>query len=132
MAMEAFRLDHDEGEAIWVFDALDTIKADAKDTGGLFSLVEFQDYDGSCVPLHIKETRDAGFYVIDGHYTFVVGGEVEAALPGGFEAFYRDAGEPISDRGNLPARSAPNFDALVTTAARHRVAITGPPPGMES
>ena len=39
--MKPYVLGRDAGEAIWMFDALDTIKADAERTGGGFSVVEF-------------------------------------------------------------------------------------------
>jgi hypothetical protein len=37
--MEPYVLGREEGEAIWMFDALDTIKADAERTGGGSSVV---------------------------------------------------------------------------------------------
>jgi hypothetical protein len=52
---EAVRLGREEGEAIWMFDALDTIKADAERTGGDFSVVEFVDFERYSVPLHAKD-----------------------------------------------------------------------------
>jgi hypothetical protein len=39
--MKAYALDRAKGEAIWMFDALDTIKADADGTGGGFSVSSF-------------------------------------------------------------------------------------------
>jgi hypothetical protein len=51
--MKPYVLGREEGQAIWMFDALDTIKADAERTGGGFSAVEFLDFEGSSVPLHV-------------------------------------------------------------------------------
>ena len=156
--MEPYVLGHEEGEAIWMFDALDTIKADAERTGGGLTVVEFLDFEGSSVPLHVNDRWDAGFYILDGQYNFVIADETVAAspgtwvyaprktphawrcdstegrllsvtVPGGFEGFYRQAGEAVPDRTRLPARSEPDVDALSSTAARYGIRIVGPPPG---
>jgi mannose-6-phosphate isomerase-like protein (cupin superfamily) len=141
-----------------MFDALDTIKADAERMGGGFSVVEFLDFEGSSVPLHVNDRWDTGFYVLDGEYGFVIADETVAAssgswlcvprgtphawrcdspkarllnvtVPGGFEGFYRGAGESVPDRTRLPARSEPDVEALSNTAARYGIRIVGPPPG---
>lgn len=57
-------------------------KAEADQTGGSFSAVEFLDADGSAVPLHVNDGRDAGFYVLAGDYTFIVGDDAVAASVG--------------------------------------------------
>ena len=156
--MKPYWLAREEGEAIWMFDALDTIKADADQTGGGLSAVEFLDFEGSSVPLHVNERWDRSFYILDGDYTFVVGEEAIAAslgawlfvprstphawrcdsaqgrlltiaTPGGVEAFYRQVGEPVTDRGRLPGRTEPDVEALSRAVAQHGIAIVGPPPG---
>jgi mannose-6-phosphate isomerase-like protein (cupin superfamily) len=156
--MRPYVLGREQGEAIWMFDALDTIKADAERTGGGFSVVEFLDFEGSSVPLHVNDRWDTGFYVLEGEYSFVIPDEMVAAsvgwwvyvprgtphawrcdspggrllnvtVPGGFEGFYRRAGESVPDRTRLPARSEPDVEALSNTAARYGIRIVGPPPG---
>jgi quercetin dioxygenase-like cupin family protein len=156
--MKPYWLARGEGDAIWMFDALDTIKADADQTGGGLSAVEFLDFEGSSVPLHVNERWDRSFYILDGQYTFVIGEEATAAslgawvfvprriphawrcdsaqgrlltiaTPGGVEAFYRQVGEPVTDRGRLPSRTEPDVEALSRAAAQHGIAIVGPPPG---
>jgi quercetin dioxygenase-like cupin family protein len=156
--MKPYSLGRDEGDAIWMFDALDTIKAGARETGGAVSVVEYLDFEGSSVPVHVNERWDSGFYVIDGDYTFVIGEEsvatasgawvfvprntahgwrcesargrvLRVATPAGLEAFYRDVGEPVADRTRLPSRSEPDVEALASTAAQHGIVIVGPPPG---
>jgi quercetin dioxygenase-like cupin family protein len=156
--MKPYSLAREEGETIWMFDALDTIKAGADQTGGSLTAVEFLDFEGSSVPLHVNDRWDNGFYVLEGDYTFVLGEESVAAsggawvfvprntahgwrcdsprgrvlsitTPGGLEAFYRQVGEPIADRTRLPARTEPDVEALAPAAAQHGIAIVGPPPG---
>jgi quercetin dioxygenase-like cupin family protein len=156
--MKPYSLAREEGDAVWMFDALDTIKADAGQTDGRFSVVEFLDFEGSSVPLHVNDRWDRGFYVLDGEYVFVVGDETVPAsagtwvfvprntrhawrcasaegrllnltVPGGFEEFYRKVGERVTDRTQLPPRREPDVEALSETASQHGVAIVGPPPG---
>lgn len=156
--MKPYALDREEGELIWMFDSLDTVKAGVDETGGALTAVEFLDFESSSVPLHVNHQWDCGFYVLEGHYTFVIGEEVVAAAhgtwvfvprdtahawrcesahgrvlsistPGGFERFYRTVGTPVTDRTEVPPRTEPDIEALSTVAARHGIAIVGPPPG---
>jgi hypothetical protein len=76
--MKPYVLGSEAGEAIWMFDALDTIKADAERTGGGVSVVEFLDFGGSSVPLHVNDRWDMGFYTLEGEYTFVIADETVA------------------------------------------------------
>jgi quercetin dioxygenase-like cupin family protein len=155
--MEPYMLGHDEGESLWVFDALDTIKADEEQTGGSFSLVEFLDFEGSTVPLHLNEKWDRGFYVLEGEYTFFIGEDamsvsngswvfvprntphawrcnssrgrlLNLTAPPGVEKFYRQVGEAVTDRSNLPVKKEPDVRALIPIAEKHGIKIMGPPP----
>jgi mannose-6-phosphate isomerase-like protein (cupin superfamily) len=155
--MNPYWLAREEGDAIWMFDSLDTIKADADQTGGGLSAVEFLDFEGSSVPLHVNERWDRSFYILEGDYRFVIGEEtitvsasawvfvprttahawrcnsaqgrlLAIATPGGVEAFYRRVGERVTDRGRLPSRTEPDVDALSHAAADNGIAIVGPPP----
>jgi mannose-6-phosphate isomerase-like protein (cupin superfamily) len=156
--MKPYALGPEQGEAIWMFDSLDTTKAGAEWTGGGFSVVEFLNFEGSSVPLHANDRWDTGFYIVDGEYSFVITDETVAAsprtwifvprgtphawrcdsregrllnltVPGGFEGFYREAGESVPNRTRLPARSEPDVEALSSTASRYGIRIVGPPPG---
>ena len=156
--MKPYSLGREEGEAVWMFDALDTIKADADQTGGVFSVVEFLDFEASSVPLHVNDRWDRGFYILDGEYTFVIGDDTVAAeagtwifvprrtplawkcespggrllnvtAPAGLEGFYRDVGESVTDRTNLPARLDLDIERLSDTASQYGITIVGAPPG---
>lgn len=145
------------GEAIWMFDSLDTIKADADQTSGRFTLVEFLDFEGSGPPLHTHSREDRGFYVLEGDYTFYVGDEtipaqagswiyaprgiphtwrcdssrgrvLDLIVPGGMEDFYRESGEAVRDTKQLPEKTEPEGARLAETAARYGIAVVGPPP----
>jgi hypothetical protein len=51
--MEPYVLGREEGEAIWMFDALDTIKADAEGTAAVYGRVPH--FEGSSVPVHVND-----------------------------------------------------------------------------
>jgi hypothetical protein len=80
--MRPYVLGREEGQAIWMLDAQDTIKADAERTGGGFSVVEFLDFEGSSVPLHVNDRWGTGFCVLEGAYSFVIADETVAASVG--------------------------------------------------
>jgi quercetin dioxygenase-like cupin family protein len=146
-----------EGERIWMFDALDTVKASADQTEQAFSVVESTDFEGSSAPLHVHLGEDRGFYVLEGKYVFFIGGEsfqaeagswvfaprkiphswrcdskkgrvLNVFVPGGFERFYRAVGEADVDPSHLPPASEPDVEHLSAIAAQHGTEIVGPPP----
>ena len=154
--MVAYMLGADRGEGRWMFDSLDTIKADAKQTDGAFGVVEFREFEGSGPPLHIHHRFAQGFFVLSGEIAFSIGDErMEASpgtwvfvppgvprawicrssearvlsitAPGGFEAFYRDVGTSVEGLDQLPAKAEPDIDTLVPIAASYGVDIVGPP-----
>lgn len=156
--MKPYWLGRDEGEALWMVDALDTIKASADQTGNSFALVETVNSHGTGPPLHIHDLFDRGLYVLDGEYTVVVGddsitakpgawifvprkvphtwrcdsstGRILALLvPGSLDGFFREVGEPVTDRSHLPPRREPDVGRLVNVAARYGMRIVGPPLG---
>ena len=80
--MKPYSLGPDEGEALWMADVLDTIKASADQTGNSFALVETVSSQGTGPPLHILDRRDRGLYVLEGQYTIVVGDDHIVARAG--------------------------------------------------
>jgi quercetin dioxygenase-like cupin family protein len=154
--MKAYTIEPDAGDARWMFDSLDTIKADAEQTDGRFAAIEFLAFEDSGPPMHVYDQAAAGLYVLDGEFTFSVDGERSDAVagtwifvppgverawicrsktarilsivtPAGFEGFYREVGQAVHDRRQLPARSEPDVEALMATAAEHGARIVGPP-----
>lgn len=149
--MKAYVRGREEGEAVWMFDSLDTIKADAERTGGGFSVVGFLDFEGSSVPLHVNDRWDTGFYILAGEYSFVIANETVAAspgarvyvprriphawrcdstegrllnvtAPGGFEGFYREAGESVPGSNTIarPQRTGCRSPVEHRGTARHQ------------
>lgn len=146
-----------EGEALWAFDTLGTVKASADTTGDALGLIEQLAPRGAGSPLHIHTREDEWFYVIEGELTFWVGGEVIVAPagsfvfgpqniphtfvvssnqsrfllgtnPGGFENFMATVGVP-AERMEIPppADGPPDIEAMTAAAASFGIQIIGPP-----
>jgi mannose-6-phosphate isomerase-like protein (cupin superfamily) len=82
-ASRTFAHEPAEGEALWWFGALATIKATAEQTGGRYTLVEILAPEGEAV-LHVHHFEDEGFYILEGELTFYVGEQTIKARPGSF------------------------------------------------
>ena len=146
-----------EGESIWSFGVLATIKASRETTDGRVAVIEHLAPQGAGSPLHVHHREDEWFYVVEGALTFWVGGEViEApagsfvygprdvphtflvsspqarfllvAEPAGFESFLRALGQPAPTL-TIPPPAAPPSDLapLVAAAAEYGIEILGPP-----
>jgi quercetin dioxygenase-like cupin family protein len=101
-ASRTFAHDPGEGEALWWFGTLATIKATAEQTGGQYTLVEILAPEGEGV-LHVHHFEDEGFYILEGELTFYVGDQTIKAQPGSFLFGPKDVPHAFSvDRG--PAR----------------------------
>lgn len=153
----AIALQPGEGEAVWAFGVLATIKASTEATGGRVAVIEHLAPKGAGSPLHVHHGEDEWFYVIEGSVTFWVDGtvfEAEAGAfvygprdlphtflvsseqarfllvvePAGFERFLRAMGEPAAAL-TVPPPAAPPTDLapLVAAAAEYGIEILGPP-----
>ena len=155
--LRAYKLDPRQGEALWFFGGLATVKASSEQTGGRFSITEQVFPKGMATPLHVQPEDDETFYVLEGDLTFYLqDGQPLAASAGSFvhlpagtthayqvdsetarllnvttpqhEAFFRAAGEPAQER-TLPPQAPPDMDKVMAAAEEHGVEILGPPPG---
>jgi quercetin dioxygenase-like cupin family protein len=156
----AYSLGPGEGDARWVMGELDTIKATAAQTGGLFGLKESKAAKGSGPPLHVHEHEDEACYLLEGEATFFVGNDVMSAsagawvylprriphslridsseartlwiiIPGGFESFFVE-NFPAAVRGGGPSEGSPDLGQIAEAAAGYEVTILGPPAGENS
>jgi quercetin dioxygenase-like cupin family protein len=143
----------------WFLGTLATIKSPAARTGGALSVVEFLHPQGFATPGHIHHRADEAFYVLSGSIRGFCGDQVWAAgagafvwlpqgvphgysvddgdpvrtlsitLPGGFDTFVTEVGEP-APRHELPqAVVLPDIAVLLAAAARDGQELLGPPPG---
>ena len=147
----------DEGEALWAFGALVTVKASSETTGGTVAVLEHLAPRGAGSPLHVHTREDEWFYVTEGVLTLWVGGRVieapagafvfgprgvphtfivtsdEARFllvtePAGFEGMLRAAGRPAESLTIPPAPTEPpDMARIVEICSQHGIEILGPP-----
>jgi quercetin dioxygenase-like cupin family protein len=146
-----------EGEALWFFGGLTTIKASGEQTSGRVAVTENLAPRGAGSPLHVHHREDEWFYVIEGELTLWLGGETVAAPagsfvygpqdiphtfvvssdrarfllvtnPAGFEGFTRALSEPAM-RLEIPPppAAAPDLERVAAVAASFGIDIIGPP-----
>jgi quercetin dioxygenase-like cupin family protein len=146
-----------EGDHLWAFGGLATIKTDGAGTDGRVMVTEQLAPRGAGSPLHIHHREDEWFYVLEGELTFWVGGTTIVAPTGafvygprdvphtfvvsseqarfllvteaaGFEGFMRACGEP-AQRLAIPPPPAepPDLEAMTRLAATYGIDIIGPP-----
>lgn len=146
-----------EGEALWFFGTLASVKAAGEQTGGRFALIEQVAPRGVATPLHVQPEDDESFYILEGELTFYLedGRPIRASagsfvhLPRGtphafrvdsetarfldlttqqHELFMRAAGDPAREH-SLPPAGPPDMDKVMAAAQEYGVEILGPPPG---
>jgi quercetin dioxygenase-like cupin family protein len=155
-----YALGSEEGEALWFFGMLVTMKATAEQTGGEFLLIEELAPRGTATPLHVHPTDDESFYILEGEMTFYLedGQPIPASagsfvhIPKGYvphafqvdsetarflvltrpphEHFIRVVAEPAQLR-TLPPQEPPDMEKVGAAAAEYGVEILGPPPGAQ-
>lgn len=146
-----------EGEHLWFFGGVTTIKADGDATGGRMMLTEQAAPRGTGSPLHVHRNEDEWFYVLEGELTIWVAGRTVVAPAGsfvfgprdvphtfvvsseearfllathaaGFESFVRKLGTPAPAAELPPAPGTPpDMGPVMQAAAEHGIEILGPP-----
>lgn len=148
-----------EGESVWLLGDLYTFKAVSETTDGAFAVWETTSPPEGGPPPHLHYREDESFYILEGEMEFMIGEDVIRAgsgsfihvpkgtmhtfknvgtasarflvtvVPGGFEKFFVEAGEPATDKTRPPVQEGPpDVEKLVATAARYDCEIP-PPPG---
>ena len=145
----------EEGEALWCFGALTTVKAGGEQTAGTYSLIEDFAPKSDGTPLHRHREDDEAFYVLDGEMTFSLeGGQLFRASAGAFvhipggtihavridsdsaryliittprhEHFYRAIAEPAEQR-TLPLEAPMDMERIESACEAYGVELVGPP-----
>ena len=146
-----------EGEHLWFFGGLTTIKVDGAETDGRVLVTEQLAPRGSGSPLHVHHNENEWFYVLEGELTIWVGGNTVAAgprafvfgprdvphtfvvsseqarfllvtEPAGFEGFIRALATPAAAPEIPPAPTAPPaMEPVLQAAADHGLEILGAP-----
>jgi quercetin dioxygenase-like cupin family protein len=153
-----YALGSEDGEPLWFFGMLATMKATAEQTGGEFILVEEVAPKGTATPLHVHPEDDESFYILEGEMTFYLedGQPIPASagsfvhIPRGYvphafrvdsetarflvlsrpphEGFIRAAAEPAQAR-TLPPEAPLDMERVLAAAQQYGMEILGPPPG---
>ena len=146
-----------EGEHLWFFGGLTTIKTDGAASGGRVMVTEQLAPRGAGSPLHVHHNEDEWFYVLEGELTIWVAGKTIVAGTGGFvfgprdvphtfivsserarfllvtepagmEGFIRALAVPAAAPEIPPAPTAPpDMAPVLQAAAEHGIEILGPP-----
>lgn len=138
-----------EGGSVWLLGDLYTFKAVSEDTGGAFAIWETMSPPESGPPPHLHHRENEIFYILDGELKFLIGDEtirgvpgtllripkgtmhtfknvgttparfLVTVVPGGFEKFFLEVGEPAMDRTSPPVQEGPlDVEKLVAAAAK--------------
>lgn len=94
----------EEGRSFAFLGTLMTLKASGSQNNGLFSLIEQVLPPGFATPLHVHHWEDEAFYILEGVFSFFVGGTVLHAAPGTFMFLPRDVPHAFRVTGDAPAR----------------------------
>lgn len=148
---------HDD-DKLWYLGWLLRVRLDATDTGGALAIADELGRAGLATPMHRHSREDETLVVLDGEVTAWIGDETHQAragdalwlprgvahgfrvdsdtarilnllTPAGFEAFFRDIGEPAR-ADELPPTSTfpPDAARMAAVAASLGVEILGPLP----
>jgi quercetin dioxygenase-like cupin family protein len=136
-ASRIFALEPGEGEALWWFGGLATIKATTEQTGGHYTLVEIlvPEFPMEESLLHVHHFEDEGFYILEGEMTFYVGDQTIKARPGSYLFGPKDIPNAFSvDSG--PARllfilSPAGMEGLIREMGEPARELSIPPPPEE-
>jgi quercetin dioxygenase-like cupin family protein len=146
---------------LWFLNNLAVIHASSDDTDGKYGLVEITGAKGDMPPLHMHESDDEGFYVLDGRvrlhladaepveleagdyalaprgipHTYVVVSDQArwlATTSNGFDRFVAAVGVPADAPTLPPSPHIPSPDEMGALAADHGITILGPPGALPS
>lgn len=149
--------DPETQQAVRFLGGLVRMRARAADTAGAYALLEHTGERGYMSPLHLHESDEETFLILDGTLRVEVDNEVRsvgagglALLPrglahgfvvtsptarfltlhtpgGGFDAFVADVGVPFDGSVSTEAGPGPDPEELTRLAAAHGIQIVGPP-----
>ncbi|GGS50002.1 cupin domain-containing protein [Streptomyces griseoviridis] len=149
--------DPDTQSAVNFLGGLVRMRATAADTAGAYALLEHSGERGYMSPLHLHESDEETFVVLEGTLRVEVGTEVHsvgagalALLPrglahgfvvtspqarfltlhtpgGGFDEFVAEIGVPLAGSARAQAGPGPDPEELTRIAASHGIQIVGPP-----
>jgi quercetin dioxygenase-like cupin family protein len=124
----------------WFFANLAEVKVSGEDSGGQMSIVDISSPPGDMPPLHVHQTEDEAWAVLEGEVSIYIGNNEPIRVGAGGAAF-GPKGVPHTYRveSDGPARviaisNSGDFAAFVLAASRpaERAELPPPPPGPPS
>ena len=116
---DGYVLGPNEGQALWFFNTLATVKAGSEQTHGSFTFIEFLLPPDFGPPIHIHHREDEAWYVLEGEVTFTCGDKVLTATPGSLMMAPRDIPHTFQTWTKGPAR----FRQVTTPAQFENLAV---------
>lgn len=101
---DGYALAEGEGEGIWFFNGLFTVKAGGPQTRDALTVIEADLPDDMRVPPHIHHREDEAFYVLSGELAITCGERTWEAGPGAFALLPRGVPHSFSVTGGSQAR----------------------------
>ncbi len=153
---QGYALAHGEGESLWFFNGLLTVKAGGPDTREAFTLIEVELPAGGGPPPHIHHNEEEGFYVLEGQLSITCGDQTWTAVPGSFamlprgvphsftvaaggnarmlqitspaqfERFAAEMGEPAASR-TMPEPAEVDIPKLLSIVPKYGIEMLPPP-----
>jgi quercetin dioxygenase-like cupin family protein len=130
---QGYALASGEGDGLWFFNGLMTVKAGGPDTNNAFTLIEAECPAGFGPPPHIHHDEEEGFYVLEGELSITCGEQTWNASPGAFALLPRGIPHSfrVSDAGNarmLQITSPAQFERFAAEMGKPAETMTIPPP----
>src|SRR6516162_11139424 len=98
-------IQHGRGERIKVRGGSLSFLAVGEQTGGAYALIETANDPATGVRLHLHEREDETWFVLEGEYTFEVGGQTFRAGPGDYVFGPRNVPHSYANRTEAVARA---------------------------
>jgi quercetin dioxygenase-like cupin family protein len=96
---------HGQGDTIKVRGGWLSFLALGEQTGGAYALIETANDPATGVRLHVHEREDETWFVLEGEYTFEVGGQTFRAGPGDYVFGPRNVPHSYANRTEAVARA---------------------------
>lgn len=101
---KGYALADGDGQGIWFFNGLFTVKAGGPETRGAVTVIEAHLPGDLQVPPHVHHREDEAFYVLDGELAITCGDRTWTAGPGAFALLPREIPHSFSVSGGEQAR----------------------------
>jgi len=125
-----------EAPAYWNLGGLFMVLAEAKDTGGAYSIMEQMIAKGPQAVVHLHETQEEGFYILEGRAIYTIGDQKLTAGPGDFLSIPKNTWhsfESLTDGLRVLNFYAPaGFERVIIESGTPATSLTLPPDDLPS